>query len=321
MFGNGPFWDFYQSEVNSSCSEYWWSPTFFLTSIYPKYTMNLYHPFQGCFSWTWVISVDFICFLFTPFILFIFYKKKFLAILLTVLLLFCFIFSSFLICYIKKLSLGIGIVVEDGEDIPSGPDDASGDFFSDYYARPYTRCISYLFGVLVGLLLHFSPKLRFPFILRVLVYAFIWPCIWFLFFVTLSAYKNGWNQTENWIFAAVHHPAFSLCFALSVYLMAMGHSGPFYLRSFFSARFWLPISRLSYGCYLYAPVIITMTYFAQKNVITYTAFGVIFLHVAITVTAYLVALANYLLIERPFLNLFDYFIGLLVIFIRSRKMK
>ena len=73
---DGPLWASYVNRITEECNEYWWASMFYLSSFYPTYTLDLYVPVWGCVSWSWYLSCEIIFLLISPFILFAFYKKK-----------------------------------------------------------------------------------------------------------------------------------------------------------------------------------------------------------------------------------------------------
>lgn len=308
--GDGPYWPWYSDYVNGQCDEYWWSPTFFLSSVAPEYSFSQIYPLEGCFSWAWYISVEIMCFICTPVLIYLFYKKKIVGISITGVIIIFSIFCGIIICTFENLSVGIG----------EQTDSEHGDYYNQYYSKPYTRMHSYFLGVLITFCLHMKPSLRVPVFIRIIIYAIVWPVIWCLFFITYNIWnRGGWNDTENVIFAALHHPVFSCCFAISIYLMSLGYKGPLNLRNFFAHRFWIPFSKLSYGVYLYTPVIILMSSFCAQISLAYTSRYIVYQFFVFSVIAYAGSLGQYILIERPLLLTFDFFVDLSRIAYAKRK--
>merc|ERR1712137_890055 len=130
--------------------------------------------------------------------------------------------------------------------------------------------------MLLAFLLQEAPVLRGPRVLRLIAYAVVWPGLWSLFFVTYDAWQEeGWDDLVNILFAGLHHPTFSVLFAIGLYLMCLGYEGPLQLRSFLAHPIWVPFSRLSYGLYLYLPVIAIMVPFANQVSEGYTDMKVV----------------------------------------------
>jgi len=152
LFGSGPFIPWYQEVVNDQCSDSWWSPTFFISSLYPEYKLDTYNPFEGCVSWSWYLSVDIICFAITPVLLLLYYHKKWMGYWACGLLVIAPIICGILICSIQNLSVGIG---------PQTKTD-HGDYFEEYYNKPYTRATPYFLGVFIAFCLQHRPFLRIP---------------------------------------------------------------------------------------------------------------------------------------------------------------
>ena len=306
----GPFWPWYQEFVDNQCSEYWWSPTFFISSIYPEFIFSQYQPLEGCFTWAWYISIEIICFACTPILLFLFYKKKVIGIIATISIIGISVISGLLICYFHNLSVGIAEQTESDH----------GNYFNLYYDKPYTRCHSYFFGVLIAFILQWRPRLRVRFIIRVFCYIVIFPIFFGLFFITYNAWQSGgWSDIENIIFAAFHHPVFSFCFFISVFLFCLGYEGPLNLRTFFSHYYWFPLSRLSYGVYLYTPIIALCSCFSSQISLGYSDNLILFQFFVYAILAYIVSLLQYLLFEKPILHTFDFFVEMIKIAISKRK--
>ena len=308
----GPYWPWYYDFVDGQCDEFWWSPTFFISSLYPEFTFSQLDPLDGCFSWAWNISIQMICFLVTPLLIFLYYKRKLFGFVVTCTIIALSVICGLMICYFENLSVGIG----------PQTDSEHGNYFNLYYNKPYTRCHSYFFGVLIAFVLHAKPQLRVSLVTRSACYIVITPLVWALFFITYEAWESGgWSDTENILFAGLQHPIFSVCFAVAVFLFSLGYDGPFNLRSFFSHSYWLPFSRLSYGAYLYTPVIALTSGFSAQISFAYTNNLILFNFAIFSILAYIASLLQLLIIERPLLNTFDYLVDLCRVGIAAYKAK
>merc|ERR1712137_435214 len=95
-------------------------------------------------------------------------------------------------------------------------------------------------------------------------------------------------------------------FAISVFLMCLGYNGPCNVRRLFSHPFWYPMARLSYGVYLYTPVIAFVTSFAHQISMAYTNNGILAMFFVYAVVAYFISFLQYLLIEKPLVNSVDF---------------
>ena len=195
--------------------------------------------------------------------------------------------------------------------------------------KPYTRAPAFLLGVLLAFIFQSVRNIRIFVFIRVIIYIFIWCTLIFLFFISYTAYTNGWEEWMNILFVGFAHPLFSIVTAMSIYLMAYGFEGPLNLRRFFGSTLWVPYSRVTYGVYLYAPMIIEMVFFSFLLLIfvlnslltinktyasvqvnrSYALYEVIFMFFGFVVVSYIGGLLNYLIVEAPFIKLYDNFVS------------
>ena len=134
---------------------------------------------------------------------------------------------------------------------------ASGDYTRQLYYKPWARAPPYLVGVLLGTLLHTHPpaSIRIPFVARTvgtLLALFIFGGT--LFGTYGPSNNNSFAPEVNDLYNATSRFAWALGQAWLVYLCMARQAG--YVGSLINARFWIPLSRLTYSCYLIHPVLL-----------------------------------------------------------------
>jgi len=101
--------------------------------------------------------------------------------------------------------------------------------------------------------------------------------------------------------------------------MGLGYDGPLSLRKVFAHEFWIPFARLSLGAFLYLPMIVCLTDVSSKTSRSYTSVSVILIFFSMVIMAYIAGLIQYLIIEKPILNTWDFLVDLSRAKMKSNK--
>jgi peptidoglycan/LPS O-acetylase OafA/YrhL len=111
-------------------------------------------------------------------------------------------------------------------------------------------------------------------------------------------FGNAWPDWLRPATLALGRYCFSLAFACLIWLSLGRSSAGRALGGLLSARLFYPIAQLSYGVYLFHPLVIESFPRPQPS---YASVGALFVKSA--VLTYAVALVVHLAVERPFMNL------------------
>ena len=75
------------------------------------------------------------------------------------------------------------------------------------------------------------------------------------------------------------------------------------IRSFLAHRFWTPFARLTYAAYLYNVMVILTTYVNWPDNYSYSFTSAVFFLVSNVLISYGVSFLNFILLERPLINI------------------
>ncbi|KXJ18551.1 nose resistant to fluoxetine protein 6 [Exaiptasia diaphana] len=288
FLGEGPFW--YEIQSKQPCDEYWWTNLLYINNFYPK---------AECMAWAWYLANDMQFFVISPFIIFAAYRfgKRGLGLSVGLLLMAGFISTAVILDYYK---LGSTIL-----DMNAGVGNAN--FFQYVYVKPYCRIAPYLVGMALGYLLHVikdGPP-------RTHSWLFIL-CGWCAaiilalspVFGTYKAFKKNpqpFTRTENVFYGTFSRFSWSLALAWVIYACHTGYGG--LVDKILSARFWIPLSRLTYCVYLVHLVVLTVYLSSYQTVLFYSDVNASWHFMACTTISYFVAYIVSVSCEVPMMHL------------------
>ncbi|KNC46952.1 NRF-6 protein [Thecamonas trahens ATCC 50062] len=300
--GDGPAWPAVVSNVRTTCVEHhrWLATLGFVNNFTPASFGNI------CAGWTWYLSNDMQFFLVLAPLSILAFRASFKTGLFVV---------SFLSALGIALGLGIGAANNLSANLLSGP--GEGNQTNEFYGKPYMRMPAYLIGVgLAGVLdwlgrtRGYAPRL--PPLVRWLVYAAAFTVMGLTFFGQYSNIKGGdlagsWPKATRVAYLALSRPAWTLGLAAVVYIYISGDGGP--VAAFLSAPVFAGLARLTYSAYLWHYVIMTVVFgnatalsrYRPDFIAVYTSFFLI--------SAYIMSLISYLLVEKPIMNLEKLLLG------------
>ncbi|CAI2360775.1 unnamed protein product [Moneuplotes crassus] len=128
--GDGPLWPTYSTFWTLDCPKYFWAFLTFINSIYPSYKTQ-------CMGWLWYLSHDFIFFLFLPFQVWIYVKKRAIGYSLAFLILLGNIISVFSI--VMKYNISVSMKND-------------SNYVEYLYFKPWCRIGTYQVGIIFGML-------------------------------------------------------------------------------------------------------------------------------------------------------------------------
>ncbi|CAJ0591401.1 unnamed protein product [Cylicocyclus nassatus] len=217
----------------ATCQKYWWRNALYIN--------NFFDMSAECYPITWYLAVDTQMYITAP-------------IFLVALALFP-ILGAILLILCGAASIAYVYVITFRDDLPATVVGAlafpkTASFFSEYYEKPWTRCIPYLIGIGVGYLLATAKKPK----IHLLTALFLWTIAVGVALLCLygphnyiegvddwsellrASYNNfskvGWSLAVSWVIVANHY----------------GWGGP--VATFMDHPLWKPLGRLSYCGYI-----------------------------------------------------------------------
>ncbi|KAL5284199.1 hypothetical protein ACFFRR_006463, partial [Megaselia abdita] len=233
FMGNGPVWDDFLEGAASNCKANWWMNLLYIEN---------YATQKACLAQSWYLAIDFQLFLFSPIILYGFWRwgKKFLIVIAVLMALSvgC-IYGTF---YSKGFS---GALIQN--------DSNNSERMMTYYKYTHTRYSIWLIGMSFGFLLYKSKDedVKIPWFVQALGW-FVTAGI--IFGVTISAfYSSSNNRGSDRPFEGATYESFSkigwgVMLSWVVFSCYHGYGGV--VNSFLSNPIWQPLSRLCYAMYL-----------------------------------------------------------------------
>uniref|UniRef100_A0A3B3RXH4 O-acyltransferase like n=1 Tax=Paramormyrops kingsleyae TaxID=1676925 RepID=A0A3B3RXH4_9TELE len=162
-------------------------------------------------------------------------------------------------------------------------------YFQYYYNKPYTRYGPYLVGILVGIFMK-TKQLGWASCLSIMA-----------LLVGLAYALRGvpsHPSVPHSLYQGLHRTLWAMSVAWIILACEEGYGG--LVNRILSLNMWIPLSNISFACYLIHPVLIILYNGKQETAIHYTDLNFFYLfmgHTALTVTSgYILTV----LIERPF---------------------
>ncbi|EDO47332.1 predicted protein, partial [Nematostella vectensis] len=295
FLGDGPMW-YLQQEPNTPCNKYWWTNLLYINNFYPT-NFGL-----SCLDWSWYLANDMQFYVISPIILIATarFGRRGLLLTLLPLLLGSFVATAVIIGH-YRLNAGL---LGGGENAPQ----ADGPNFMSYvYVKPYCRIAPYLVGMALGYLFHRHKdgpgKVPKGFYLVGWCMAFIMAVA--PLYGPYSEYRKidpkPFNRTENVFYGTFSRFSWALALAWVIFCCHTGYGG--LVNKILSARFWIPLSRLTYMAYLLHPIILFAYFASFKTLMFYSDVNVSFYFLAALCVAYLCAFIVSVTIEMPMTQL------------------
>ncbi|XP_053729627.1 O-acyltransferase like protein-like [Synchiropus splendidus] len=244
-----------------------------------------------CLPWTWYLSLDFQCYATTPLLILAHRKNKVVFAVLVVTLLLMTILTGSILTALLHLPVFQSEI------------SSSVDFTLFYYQKPYSRYGPFLIGILFGVYL----KTRKATLLKKKWQAALgWICsLSVLALVVGLSYAlqdtPDHPSAPHAIYQGLHRTAWATALTWVVLACEEGYGG--FIMNLLSLKFWLPLSNLSFSCYLIHPLVVYIYIGLQETPIHYLDINFMYMfvgHVALTVVlSYVVTV----LVERPFILL------------------
>ncbi|XP_028392817.1 nose resistant to fluoxetine protein 6-like isoform X2 [Dendronephthya gigantea] len=298
LISDSPYWNVYYKDP--FCEDKWWTNLLYINNFYPE-EFN-----EQCIGWTWYLANDMQFFVISPVLLVLAYRKKWRGLLIS---------SGALLC-ISSITIAALIgdydldpVVNLKSIVRGSPElhKKAAEFDKYVYNKPYCRIQPYLIGFVLGYAIY--AKYRVPIRRRGWLLAVIGWSIAFAIAMTVvyAPYQSTlpgnreWNKTENIFFGTFQRLLWGLVLAWVTYACHYGYGS--YIQQFLSARFWIPLSRLTYSVYLIHMVVISFMFFATTHQVHYDLLTASYFFITATVLSYAVGFILAVVIEFPSENL------------------
>ncbi|KAJ8020507.1 Nose resistant to fluoxetine protein 6 [Holothuria leucospilota] len=247
----GPYIRDYYQRNRDTCATYWWTNLLYINNFFS-------FPTKQCMPWSWYLANDWQFFFISPLFLVLLSKRKFRK------------FGVIALVVVTVLSGTVTAVLIGHWGFPlgnllRGEGTASVDIDDRVYAKPWTRIQTYTLGMLVGYILYRikDQKYRIPLIKNLIGWTLSFSIMFALVF---GLYSSGEESSLPGWFGAIWHGIdrilFTSCVAWIIFACVTGNGGP--VNSFLSSGLFIPLSRLTYCCYLLHPMIINAYLYSKK---------------------------------------------------------
>ncbi|XP_071754399.1 O-acyltransferase like protein-like [Centroberyx gerrardi] len=271
----------FEDEVED-CKTFWWANVLLINNLYVAHKM--------CVPWAWYLSLDFQCYLTTPLLVYLFRRNRvLLAAVAASLLLITSVVSAVLTALLQ---------------IPVHQDTIRfANYYLYYYDKPYSRYGPYLIGILMGI---YMTTKKDQFIKHQWQAALGWfSCMLGLALVVGLAYVlrevPPHPSVPHALYQGLHRSLWALAVAWIILACEEGYGG--FIKRLLSLGLWVPISNISFACYLVHPVLMTHYNGKQETPMHYTDINFMYLfssNLAVTLVAgYILTV----LVEKPFVFL------------------
>lgn len=305
--GSGPIW--YQSTfINEKCADYWWTNLTFLNNFIPATGDT-----NRCMAWTWYLSNDIQFFMFTPLVLYLYYKhprKIGWAIL-----------GALCLCSVVSCMIITGVY--DYNVVAVSPNNVGK--FDNLYSKPYCRVAVFAIGLGCGWILYsyyryketkevfdtfalaVAKVITKNTVARYVGFVVGVGLITFVVFIQHSAYadiKNGfesWTTGENVMFLGFEKILYG--FGISAVLMP-SLLGKFpYLTDFLGAAMWAPLAKMTFAVYLSHILVMGCVFYSFETAFFWAPLNTAIEYVAGVVLCYAAGFVLSLVVEAPFMGL------------------
>ncbi|XP_053334011.1 O-acyltransferase like protein [Clarias gariepinus] len=272
----GPFWFTVEDQI-LNCKEFWWSNLLLVNNL-----ITIKHT---CAPWTWYLSVDFQFYATTPFLIFLYRlnKRVLVGVAFTMLVMSC--VSSALVTEFLHLPVHQPTTLE------------YESYFEYYYNKPYTRYGPYLLGVLAGI---YTVTKKEDLIKQRWQAASGWfVSLSIMAVIVGSAYLlRGQGSPGHTVYQGLHRSLWALAVAWVILACEQGYGG--FVNRFLSMRVWVPLSNISFACYLVHPLLILLYDSKQETLLHYTDLNFFYLFLAHSALTLVLSWVLTVLIEKPY---------------------
>lgn len=258
-----------------------------------------------CMGWSWYLANDMQFYIISPAILFTAYRFRLRGLLLIVAVLTGISFVTTAIIYAHYDLAAVQLSPATKAETAAGIDSSSLT-----YVKPYCRIAPYLVGMLLGYLLVHAKNWKLPSKTKMRLFNMAGWCVAIaLALSTLyGEYKvlrkdnpKPFSRAENITYGTFSRFAWSLALAWVVFACQNGFGG--LVNKILSARFWIPLSRLTYCAYLVHILAIVALYGSFETVQAYSDVHISISFVGVIGISYAAAFLVSVCVEFPMMQL------------------
>uniref|UniRef100_A0A182M972 Acyltransferase 3 domain-containing protein n=1 Tax=Anopheles culicifacies TaxID=139723 RepID=A0A182M972_9DIPT len=237
--GEGPLWQERIELEQERCQRSWW--------LNILYVNNYFGTDRVCMFQSWYLATDTQLFVLAPLLLYPMWRYGHrVALWLLGTVTGISILVPFFVTYIRQLDPTFMIFTTEVSDLQAN------DYFVNVYGKTHLRATAYLFGLLVGYLVHWMQLKNVRIGRRLLAVCWILStaCGCSAMFALTAFYTRlgTGNYLYNALYAGLHRFGWSLSNGWLVLACVTGHGRT--LKRFLSWRAFVPLSRLTYCAYL-----------------------------------------------------------------------
>ncbi|KAM4634077.1 O-acyltransferase like protein [Polymixia lowei] len=278
----GAFWFIAEDEV-MNCKKYWWSNLLLVN--------NLFTITDICAPWTWYLSLDFQFYATTPLLVYLYRLNRGMLVAVAAILLLLSSLASAVITALLQLPVHQPTTL------------AYERYFQYYYNKPYTRYGPYLIGILAGIYMTTKKALLLKHQWQA---ALGWvSCLSGMAVLVGLAYAlrevPPHPSVPHALYQGLHRPLWALGVAWIILACEEGYGG--IIKSLLSLGLWVPLSNISFACYLIHPILIILYNGKQETPIHYTNINFMYLFMGHLVLTLVVGYVLTVLVEKPYLFL------------------
>uniref|UniRef100_A0A3B5AGR7 Nose resistant to fluoxetine protein 6-like n=1 Tax=Stegastes partitus TaxID=144197 RepID=A0A3B5AGR7_9TELE len=271
----GPYW-FPFIDTLMDCKTYWWANLLLISNLLPVHEI--------CIPWTWYLSLDFQCYATTPLLVY-FYRNKGVFVVVAGGLLMMTTVASAVITALMHLPV-------------FQPSTTSENYVLYYYVKPYTRYGPFLIGILTGIYLTTKKEQ----LLKQWKAALGWFCCLSLMALVVGlAYVLRETphrpSLPHALYQGLHRPMWALAVSWIILACEEGYG---FIKRLLSLSFWVPLSNISFACYLIHPVFIIAYIGLQETPIHYSDINFMYLFLGHLMLTLVVSYMLTVLVEKPY---------------------
>ncbi|XP_022532265.2 O-acyltransferase like protein [Astyanax mexicanus] len=282
LLQRGVFWFMAEDEI-LNCKKYWWSNLLLIN--------NLFTITDICAPWTWYLSIDFQFYMTTPLLIFLYRLNKFVLLAVAMTLLILSSLAGALITAYLHLPVHQPTTL------------AYESYFQYYYNKPYTRYGPYLLGILAGLYMANKKeallKKQWHAVAGWLISLSVMASLVALAYVLREVPAQA--SLTHAVYQGLHRSLWALAVIWIILACEEGYGG--FVNRILSLNVWIPLSNISFACYLIHPILILLYNGKQETPIHYTDLNFLYLFLGHVVLTVVLGFALTVLIEKPFLFL------------------
>ncbi|XP_057674837.1 O-acyltransferase like protein [Corythoichthys intestinalis] len=279
---SGPYWFPFIDNL-MDCKTYWWANLLLISNLLPVHEI--------CVPWTWYLSLDFQCYATTPLLVYLYRLNRSI---------FAAVAGGLLLMTTFAASLVTGLL-----QLPVFQPSTltSENYVLYYYVKPHTRYGPFLIGILTGIYLTTKKgqllKHKWQAVLG-------WLCCLSILAVLIGvAYALRGIPVQpsvtHALYQGLHRPIWALMVTWIILACEEGYGG--FINSFLSLSMWVPLTRISFACYLIHPVFILVYIGLQETPIHYTDINFMYLFLGHVVLTLGTSVVLTVLIEKPYVLL------------------